>query len=82
LTSLPSFFNAASDQQFTPDVHNAGEVSAAPPSPFLLDLSAENYVSQYIAQSTNDFLFQCSHNDFLNGDFGFLDQFNNGPLAQ
>lgn len=35
---------------------------------------AENYISQYIAQSTNDFLLQCNYNDLFDLGVDFLGQ--------
>jgi hypothetical protein len=39
---------------------------------FSQDLMPENFFSQFVAQSADDFLFQCSDNTFLDADLDFL----------
>jgi hypothetical protein len=45
-------------------------------SGFSQDLMPENFFSQYVAQSADGFLFQCSDNNFLDADLNFLYNIN------
>lgn len=49
-----------------------GAAISDPFTPFSQNLMAENYVSQYIAQSANNFLFECREKDSLDASFGFF----------
>lgn len=84
-TDQSPFLKAGFNQQYTPSVpmviEEPGVASMGLPS-LPLDFMPENYVSQYIASSTNEFLYQGNNNDFLHSGFDFLYPYNTGSMAQ